>query len=269
MLTIEFGRIYGRSLYMPFNFSVRLKIFTIKYGWGKKKKREVWVGVYFISRSKYFCFIFTDSLVSHPRPVIRAELVNTTAVLFVFHYLQPVTLREVAKNRTVCGFWPWSFPALKWADHTKDTMPGVGEVGGIALRSAPISASCGLFPSTGGTHVPVASWDMMCGNVPTLPAHWIHSLAVSRILGGRSFSFRILKVWLHQCNCWETWSCFISCFLMTCVFSLEACGILSVPIVLKFLSDVFWGGVFLFAGLVLSLCKRLSFRSGKLPSIFS
>ena len=125
-----------------------------KYGWEYTSYPEVSTFLLF------HCYRLTGIT---SLPCIRAELVNTTAVLFVFHYLQLFTLREVAKNRTVCGFWPRSFPALKLADHTTVTMPGVGGLGGwgdcppLCCVGSPISASGGLFPSTGGTHMPVAS----------------------------------------------------------------------------------------------------------------
>lgn len=75
----------------------------------------------------------------------------------------------------MCGLRPQSFPTAKWAGHAKVTSPrgmGRGGAGGggaplpsdvLVLPFLPLTASLGLFSPTGGTHVPVASWDMVCG----------------------------------------------------------------------------------------------------------
>ena len=61
MLSVECSQIHRCSLYIPFNFSLCLKIFTVKYGRDKEKTRSMGKDALLGSRRRCsYCFIVTD-----------------------------------------------------------------------------------------------------------------------------------------------------------------------------------------------------------------
>ena len=95
------------------------------------------------------------------------------------------------------------------------------------------------------------------------------SLAMSRMFGGKSFPSESWRRGSDSVSVGKPEVLYFLFPLDLAFFSLEASGTFSVPIVLKFLNSLLWGGVmFISPGWCLPSVKFLSLRSGKFPSVF-